>query len=119
MLRLLTLARCHSAARLLILLLLPCPDRWWPGEGTEAEFTELSRRPLACPFVDCADPFVGCAEEFYQAAQTTHLPASTPATSPHHFVVLIKDGYDTGTTVNTVLFERVLFPLLCVAGSMT
>lgn len=36
------------------------------------------------PFVDCADP---CAEECFQlAALHTHLPASTPSTSPHYRV---------------------------------
>ncbi len=104
MLWLLTLAQCHSAARILILLLLPCSDGWRPGGERGVGFTELSRRPLACPFVDCADPR---SKECYQlAAENTHLPASTPATSPQCFLVLIKEGYGTGTTVNTVLSER-------------
>lgn len=114
MLRLLTLAWRHSAARLLILLLLPCPDGWWPGGRREAGFTELSKRPLVCPFVDCADP---CEECYQQAAENTHLPVSFPATSLLRFPVVIKEGYGTSTTVNAVLCEG-SYILCCVSGSM-
>lgn len=100
-----------SAARLMILFLLLCPEEWWPGAGTQAGFTELSRRPLACPVVDCADPW---AEGYQLAAENSHLPTSTPATSLHHFPVLIKKGYGKGTTVNTVLSERGPIPFVCL-----
>lgn len=104
-------ASSASAASLTILLLLLCPEGWWPGAGIGAWFTELSRRPLACPAVDCADPW---AEGYQLAAENTHLPTSTPATSLHHFPVLIKKGYGTDTAVNTVLSERGPIPFVCL-----
>lgn len=48
--RLLTLARRHSAARRLMLLLLPCSDGWRPGGGREAGFTELVWKTFGMSF---------------------------------------------------------------------
>lgn len=48
---------------------LPRPVVIWGG--SEAGFTELSRRPLVCLFVYCADH----CEKCFQDAENTHFPA--------------------------------------------